>query len=125
MQYKVKSLYLSGKGNKVLRNGDLVTEAQLSTDADQLVKDGFIEPYVGEAPTDEQPTTAITPEETPVEETQEKPTEETTDEEPVEDAADTDTTPEETPAEEIVEPAEVTTGDAPKKGKKGTKGAKK
>jgi hypothetical protein len=47
-QYKVVALYLSGRGKKIFRSGDIITAADLvdgETEAEKRVAGGFIEKY--------------------------------------------------------------------------------
>ena len=50
---KIKTLYLSGKGNKVFKNGDVTTEDQISgRNIDELIKGGHVE-VIGGGKTEE------------------------------------------------------------------------
>lgn len=43
-QYRVLVLGLSGKSNKVYKDGDLITASQVEANIDDLVKGGYVEP---------------------------------------------------------------------------------
>ncbi len=49
-QYKVKVIGMLVRGNKMAKYGEIVDEVNLLTDAKVLVKDGFVEAVVGNAP---------------------------------------------------------------------------
>lgn len=46
-KYKVITIAVSGKGNKVYRSGDIVTADLLNYDAEQMVKGGYLKPLDG------------------------------------------------------------------------------
>lgn len=50
-RYKVVTIAVSGKGNKVFRTGDIVTANQLNYDAEKMVRDGYLKVLGGDETT--------------------------------------------------------------------------
>lgn len=57
-KFRVKALYMGGKGNKIHNSGDILTADQLSTEPEKLIKEGFIEAYKEPSESDEDPAEA-------------------------------------------------------------------
>lgn len=54
-RYKVITIAVSGKGNKVYRSGDIVTANLLNYPAEEMVKGGYLKPLDGEEKEVEKP----------------------------------------------------------------------
>ncbi len=55
MAYKVKALYLSGRGKKVFRSGDIVRQEQLNAPVLELLQKGFLTEFEGETEDEKEP----------------------------------------------------------------------
>jgi polyhydroxyalkanoate synthesis regulator phasin len=48
MEYKVQSLTVNGKGNRIFRHGDVITQNNVEASVDDLVNNGYIVPMFDE-----------------------------------------------------------------------------
>lgn len=48
MKYKVKSLTVNGKGNRIFRHGDVITQNNVDASVDDLVNNDYIVPMFDE-----------------------------------------------------------------------------
>lgn len=55
MAYKVKALYLSGRGKKVFRSGDIVRQEHLNAPVLELLQKGFLTEFEGETEDEKEP----------------------------------------------------------------------